>query len=245
MRLFQRGELAHADRVFGLVLLDDIESGKKILVVSTHLERNPEDEKLETTRFAQLVQIQNAMRQLNGKYDAVVWAGDMNADFKEERWTAARSFISSRLTMLRDAFDFDSLDEQKQLRYQDFCTSRTEVRKVMIDYIFYSPHSLSLLRASGPDLCPDSAIPDELHPSDHIPVIAKFAWGSERHSWSDRSPNRMSEAQRRWHNVKRGIHFGIHQSPRFQGGVQETALLQGGYQGGPQAGSDTSPDTLD
>lgn len=188
------------DRVLGMVFLSDLQWKRTLLVIGTHLERNPEDPSKEEVRYLQMLQLLDVTKASIGSYDAVVLAGDMNADVLEERWTAAyqimrddmkphfaeafepmlarhkaeQKFCATKRRMHEQPPD---LERKNLVECHKFCTSRTHVRRVWIDYVFYSPHSLHVKRMSGPELCPDDPIPDSLYPSDHVPMLVDFSWG--------------------------------------------------------------------
>jgi len=63
--------------------------------------------------------------------------------------------------------------------------------------VFYSPHTLHVEEKSGPELCPDHAIPSHSHPSDHVPMEVVFAWGLPAHN-----------ATSRWHGLFKAITVG-------------------------------------
>eukprot|EP00933_Yihiella_yeosuensis_P024685 TRINITY_DN19132_c1_g2_i1.p1 TRINITY_DN19132_c1_g2~~TRINITY_DN19132_c1_g2_i1.p1 ORF type:complete len:125 (-),score=10.77 TRINITY_DN19132_c1_g2_i1:336-671(-) len=59
-----------------------------------------------------------------------------------------------------------------------YCTSKTGARNVWIDYIFYSSKTMDV-ESAAIEKCPPGPIPDENHPSDHLPVRAAIRFRSD------------------------------------------------------------------
>jgi len=200
------------DRIFAMVLLEDLVTGKSVLVLGTHLERNPENSTKEDTRRQQVIELVRSLRKVSGnKYDAVIVAGDMNSNALQDKWEVAVELFNTHV----DAPPFADAFEQIASTGKKICTSRTEERLVLIDYIFYSPHTLRLVDKYGPDRCPVAAIPDEEHPSDHIPLVVAFDWAA--------SPAGETKA-RKWGVFHGAKLFGSLEKPMKSAGDQAKAV---------------------
>jgi len=159
------------DRVLLAVALQS--NNKLLVVVSTHLAKLPEDgnqELLRVEEAAQLiVSVTDFMRSVNAH--RVVVMGDFNAwPTSWTRMVFEHSWANGAGGFMRMSDAFESFRASKG---ENACTSRTASRKVWIDYIFYSSDSLELLSTDVED-CPESPIPDERHPSDHLLLQAQF-----------------------------------------------------------------------
>lgn len=159
------------DRMALMVLLRFRLTGEIICFVSTHLARNPEQEQLDRLRARQVAQMMRSVAEFTKLHRAddvpVVLVGDMNA-------TCFRRLkgIANAITLLGEdgqvhPFIFDCADVPTG------ATSVTTARNVRIDAILYQKSRLQLVDVGvTPPLTTSHPIPNDAHPSDHIPVSA-------------------------------------------------------------------------
>lgn len=165
------------DRIALIALLQQKGSRQKICLVSTHLQRNPEDLAQEMLRAKQVGQVLRALVDFATKHDVfevpVVLAGDLNcSSFGRLRGVANTLSLLNRDVVLHP-FTFDTADVPTGV------TSVTLARKLRIDAIVYQCQRLELVDVQeSPDL--HEAIPNERHPSDHVPIVARFRCRSQR-----------------------------------------------------------------
>lgn len=163
----------------------------KVIFVSTHLARNPEapqKDRLRARQLAQLVVGIEKFAEENGSRNApVILAGDMNGvDLPRLRGAALFFDLHHKVSPLVPQ---SSLERQQgkessnkivpfALDCADVPTGQTTVttaREMRIDAILYQRSVLELVEVPPlPRLSPHSPIPNELHPSDHIPITAVF-----------------------------------------------------------------------
>jgi len=165
----------YKDRIALVALLRFIGSEQRVVIVSTHLTRNPEDPKMDALRAKQIGQVLRKITEFtvaNKCFDdtPVVLAGDLNAtSFQKLRG------IANAVTLLLGsehagalhpfAFDCKELPTGK--------TSVTAARDVRIDALLYQSQRLILTDSrKAPNLA--EPIPNKVHPSDHIPIMATF-----------------------------------------------------------------------
>eukprot|EP00403_Amphidinium_massartii_P002470 CAMPEP_0178372250 /NCGR_PEP_ID=MMETSP0689_2-20121128/1254_1 /TAXON_ID=160604 /ORGANISM="Amphidinium massartii, Strain CS-259" /LENGTH=826 /DNA_ID=CAMNT_0019992163 /DNA_START=82 /DNA_END=2559 /DNA_ORIENTATION=+ len=146
----------------------------RVIVISTHLARNPECRRQTMVRAKQAAQLMKRLTDFADKHNAenvpVVLMGDLNAQhFGEIRGIARSVFQVSDHPC--HPFLFRCADVPTGP------TSITDVRNVRIDAIMYSPSSLKVLEVGVPELV--SKIPDATHPSDHVPVRVRFQMKSD------------------------------------------------------------------
>jgi len=161
------------DRVALMALLRFRLSGEVLCFVSTHLARNPEQVERDRLRGRQVAQLMHALADFtrtNHASDApVVLVGDMNATS-----FGRLKGISNAIDLLSDdasahPFTFDCADVPTG------ATSVTACRNVRIDAIMYQSSRLELADVGEtPPLNTSDPIPNNLHPSDHVPIFAKF-----------------------------------------------------------------------
>lgn len=141
----------------------------RVLVVCTHLARNPEDQSQTKVRARQAAQLMKHLTDFTVQHHAgdvpVVLTGDLNAQhFGEVRGIARTVFQVC-----------DHPCHQFLFRCADVPTgptSVTDVRSVRIDAVMFQPSHLKILGVHVPEL--KHKIPDETHPSDHVPVRVQF-----------------------------------------------------------------------
>jgi Ca2+-binding EF-hand superfamily protein/endonuclease/exonuclease/phosphatase family metal-dependent hydrolase len=160
------------DRSCLLVLLRWIAHGKPLVIVSTHLAKDPENRAQTATRVRQVAQIMEQLTEFTKKhqaYDApVILMGDLNAKhFGEIRgiaqtvWQIKGSPIHKFLWSASDV--------------PTGPTSVTEARNLRIDVVQFLSSQLEILEvAPVPTLPRGEVIPNEKHPSDHFPVCVTF-----------------------------------------------------------------------
>jgi len=184
-----------ASRIAVVAAIRDRQVGRNILVATAHLMRNPDDRKNELLRHAELFQMVSLIKTFARKRgldiafdgsatasrDAVLLTGDFNSARSPTKRAALGVQIDPGEPGLTR--DVDLLANSRmstafpfgELMHDDECTTLTQWRRMWIDYIFFSCNSLNHLAALK-DPCPGSPIPDASHPSDHLPVAARFAW---------------------------------------------------------------------
>mmetsp|Transcript_1728 Transcript_1728/g.4252 ORF Transcript_1728/g.4252 Transcript_1728/m.4252 type:complete len:539 (-) Transcript_1728:31-1647(-) len=156
-----------------------------ILVVSTHLARNPESEvqdKLRANQVRQLLVRLTRFEQLHPgemRDTPIVLAGDMNATNFEHLWATAGAlaldFAGNREKHTYARFA-NNRTYQMLIGWSDVPTGLTSItteRTVRIDALMYKPKQLEVVRVM-PQPVVVGPIPDERHPSDHLPICATF-----------------------------------------------------------------------
>jgi len=165
----------YKDRIALLALLRFKGTSQKVLVVSTHLTRNPEDPAMDALRAKQIGQVLRRISEFTAELGCldstpVVLAGDLNAtSFQKLRGIAnAVTLLAGDATahsLHPFTFDCKELPTGK--------TSVTAARDVRIDALLYQSQWLQLVDSlKAPPLI--SPIPDATHPSDHVPIMATF-----------------------------------------------------------------------
>jgi len=146
-----------------------------VVVVSTHLTRNPEDPKMDALRAKQIGQVLRKITEFTRSHGCVddapvVLAGDLNAtSFQKLRG------IANAVTLLLGAghagtlhpFGFDCKEVPTGK------TSVTAARDVRIDALLYQSQRLVLTDSLEAPSLP-APIPNADHPSDHVPIMATF-----------------------------------------------------------------------
>jgi len=145
----------------------------RVIFVSTHLARNPENEQQNLIRIRQVCELMLELRKFASRHQCmhvpVVVAGDWNAESMQRL-----RFMALAMFSLQSIVDHA---HPLLLGGMDVPTSKTSFtlrRRSRIDYLMYQE---TLLRptARGPanaDIA--GVIPSEEHPSDHLPVWADF-----------------------------------------------------------------------
>lgn len=145
-------------------------TGKTLVVVSTHLARNPENSKMTFMRARQVTQLARSITQFTEEFDQVtapvVMLGDMNAkDYGEISGIAQSVFQVSGEQVHPFFWQADDIKTGP--------TTVTSSRNVRIDVILYQPIHLKVLGVSA-EAQVDGELPDTDHPSDHIPITVHF-----------------------------------------------------------------------
>lgn len=164
-----KGDKEVKDRSCVFVLLRFAYSRHRVLVISTHLARNPEDPAMTRLRARQTAQLIKHLTEFSNSHDSgevpVVLMGDLNAqDFGEIRGVARTLFKVSRHET--HPFLWRSSDVPTGV------TSSTETRNVRIDAVMFEPGHLKILEVDVPVI--HSVIPNKDEPSDHVAVLVKF-----------------------------------------------------------------------
>ena len=188
----------YKDRIALLALLKFKGTSQSVLIVSTHLTRNPEDPKMDSLRAKQIGQVLRRIAEFTIKSDClddapVVLAGDLNATSFQK----LRGIANAVMLLAGDAvkgshlhpftFDCKELPTGK--------TSVTAARDVRIDALLFQSQKLSLVDSRKAPVL-KSPIPDMVHPSDHIPIMATFEVRS--------SLEYHRECARAWYNTVAG-----------------------------------------
>ena len=131
--------------------------------------------------------------------DTLIFVGDFNTDVKDANQIFSGKIPSSSLNNKEEILEFNTgfdngsgtfqwgSSNRHQLRdafanqhqwgnnvsTSAVCTSRNMNRVEWIDYIFYDSNKIQVTGTSDCST-PPNGIPDEIHPSDHLPLLAKF-----------------------------------------------------------------------
>lgn len=172
---FQTGS---KDRIALFALLKFRLTGETLIVASTHLARNPEEEENDRLRARQVGQLLRQLAVFAKSHDSfrapVILLGDLNAvNFDKLRCISSAVSLLEQDRVHRDPpvhpIAFDCHDAPTA------STSVTKIREMCIDRILYQGLALQLLDITeAPQLNPGEYIPNSTHPSDHLPVRATF-----------------------------------------------------------------------
>eukprot|EP00434_Breviolum_minutum_P003820 symbB.v1.2.003361.t1/scaffold186.1/size279346/8 len=192
------------DRIALIALLRQKSSRQKICLVSTHLQRNPEDLSQEMLRAKQVGQVLRALVDFASKHAVfevpVVLAGDLNcSSFGRLRGVANTLSLLDRHVVLHP-FTFDAAD----VPLRSF-TSLTHARKLRIDAIVYQCQRLELVDVhESPEDSLHEVIPNARHPSDHVPIVARFRCRPQR------GQETLRQMAKEWFWSLAGIAFTTH-----------------------------------
>ena len=173
------------DRIAVVALLQSKITGQKVILVSTHLQRNPEDPKQDMLRARQVGQVLRVLADFVYSFPAssgvaeapVILTGDLNCtSFGRLRGVANTISLLNREVRLHP-FTFDCSDAPTGV------TSVTMARCMRIDAILYQAQCLELVDVHEiPDISLDQPIPSDEQPSDHVPIVAQFRCRSKLHT---------------------------------------------------------------
>eukprot|EP00756_Hemistasia_phaeocysticola_P052145 Hpha_TRINITY_DN2734_c0_g1::TRINITY_DN2734_c0_g1_i1::g.110315::m.110315 len=171
-----RGGREVKDRICIAALLRMRYWQQNVLVVSTHLARNPEEKRQEWLRARQIGHMMRFVGQFAEQHGAlnapVVIAGDMNSS----NFCRVRGLAEAMLIMCGEVAK-DQVVHPMLFEARDVPTGATSVtscRSVRIDAILYQRRALALKSVIDYPP-PDCPIPTPEHPSDHMPVKAVFS----------------------------------------------------------------------
>ena len=174
------------DNIALLVLFESIKTGKKVLVVDTHLHWNPQ---FEDVKLVQTVHLMNMIEAFlgdqSGKTPILI-----GCDFNQMPYNGACEFIHNGKISGQHR-DFGNLDYgtplAKYLHHgldlksaysnigEERPTNWTPNFKAVIDYIWYSKKLLEpLALVAVPDLSGIKGLPNRSYPSDHVCLVAEF-----------------------------------------------------------------------
>eukprot|EP00746_Dinoflagellata_sp_MGD_P086517 gnl/MRDRNA2_/MRDRNA2_34249_c0_seq1.p1 gnl/MRDRNA2_/MRDRNA2_34249_c0~~gnl/MRDRNA2_/MRDRNA2_34249_c0_seq1.p1 ORF type:complete len:804 (-),score=155.91 gnl/MRDRNA2_/MRDRNA2_34249_c0_seq1:85-2496(-) len=144
---------------------------QKLIAVSTHFARNPEDPSKTKIRAKQASQLLNYLTEISQEWKAegapVVLMGDLNARHFGEIRGIVRAVCQAQQQPTHP-FLWRSSDVPTGY------TASTEIRQCRIDTVMFESCHLSILEIQAPDIGPHESLPNEKHPSDHVPVRVKF-----------------------------------------------------------------------
>ncbi|CAJ1452123.1 unnamed protein product, partial [Effrenium voratum] len=174
----------YKDRIAVIALLRSCVAKQRVCLVSTHLQRNPEDPAQDMLRARQagnaVGQVLRALVEFatqNNALDApVILTGDLNCtSFGRLRGVANTLSLLNREVVLHP-FTFDCADVPTGV------TSVTMARCMRIDAIVYQSQCLELVDVQEiPDVSPAEPIPSAQQPSDHVPIVAQFRTESQNY----------------------------------------------------------------
>jgi len=160
------------DRSCLMVLLKWRACGSPLVVISTHLAKDPDNRTQTAIRVRQVTQIMQALTEFtedNDVMDApVILMGDLNARHLAEIRGLARTVWQIKGSPIHK-FLWSASDVPTGP------TSITEARQCRIDVIQFLSSQLELVEVKPvPKLRRGEVIPNAKHPSDHFPVYARF-----------------------------------------------------------------------
>uniref|UniRef100_A0A7S1AGP9 EF-hand domain-containing protein n=1 Tax=Noctiluca scintillans TaxID=2966 RepID=A0A7S1AGP9_NOCSC len=168
---YDRQGRTQRDRVCLFVLLRWKSCGNPLVVVSTHLARNPEDRAQTVIRVRQVTQLMQWLTEFTGERDVadapVILLGDLNSQHFGEIRGIARSVWQIKGDPMHPFLWTAS-------EVPTGATSITKARQCRIDIVQYLCSQLEVLDVILPRVPSGEVIPNEHHPSDHLPVCVKF-----------------------------------------------------------------------
>ena len=151
----------------GLLALLQHCSGRRLVFISTHLARNPEDNSQTKQRAKQTAQLMKGLTDFAKKHDAchepALLAGDLNTTNIRQIADIART-VFDLCNQRAHPFVF-SAHAPRSLP-----TSVTTSRRMCIDYLFIQDSLEVVDQDPMESLDQNNPIPNEKHPSDHLPI---------------------------------------------------------------------------
>jgi endonuclease/exonuclease/phosphatase family metal-dependent hydrolase len=160
--------------------------GKPLCIFGTHLMTSSRDS-TGAVRAFELAKIRTLAASLAQPGEAVLFCGDFNIDSRDNKdahiWAGENTGFQEDTVGVRRLLWQRSDGSRLALRdaYGDIAAStscsstRTGSRLETIDYIFYDEALLAPVEGSRTPLkCPEVAMPNEIEPSDHIPISVTF-----------------------------------------------------------------------
>lgn len=156
------------DRIAILVMLTDRLTQRSVVVVSTHLMREPDVERQEAVRVLEIAKLGTAIAAFAADDRIpVIVAGDFNAVPTGAAFAKMKE-LGFKTTVYKESFATSEAEE---------CTSKTLQRNVWIDYVWFRgvgriadpPMAVADCRGGAEKVWPNAA-----EGSDHVPIIGKL-----------------------------------------------------------------------
>jgi hypothetical protein len=192
---FNTNFLVANKRAVGFVKFEHIESKNKVLAITSHLLTDSYD-KYGLVKIEELKFVKNKLEELmiaeilNPKIEGVIFGGDFNIRYTKPGKAIPYSDRSIFQSIYSCDFDGTMIigdRDDKKLFLEDIIkNSPTDIvssvngtRKEWIDYIFFNNIALEKKRLIYEILEEGITIPDNIHPSDHIPIMAEFIFKTQ------------------------------------------------------------------